>query len=291
MKRGIKIDIFKYVNISLLILVAALMLFPFLHIIAKSLSSERFVLANAVVIFPKGLNFQSYDYVLHKKLFLFSFRNSVFVTMVGVLISMFATVTSAFAFSRTTRLKTKGIFSLLLTFYLVAMYFDPGIIPKYLVVKSFGLLDTLWALILPVAIIPFNLFVMRNFFLSIPESIYESALMDGASNSRILISIYIPMSKAGIATVSMFFAVRYWNVFIEALLYINKMTLMPLQLYLRQMLLDATTGVADAESMIGLTTESVRAASIIAVTLPILFIYPFAQKYFVKGTMIGAIKG
>ena len=234
------------------------------------------------------LNLNSYQYVVHSKQFITSLGVSVFVTLAGTLISILLTVLAAYPLTK----KDMPLGSLISLLYIITMFFGGGMIPTYLFYKQIGLYDNIWVLILPTAISPFNMILMRNFFESISPTLEESAKMDGASNLRILFQIILPLSKAAIATIGLFYAVSYWNSFFNALLFTGKRSLMPLQLYLRNLIM-STTDLADSdwEARAKVSQESIRAATIIAAMVPILMVYPFLQKYFVKGVMIGAVKG
>lgn len=276
---------FIYITMSL---ISLSMLFPFVHILAKSFSNEKYVLAKEITIWPKGFHLGNYEYVLHNNQFLVSFGNSVFITLVGTFLSILITLLAAFPLSKPGFPARRVIMFL----YVITMFFNGGIVPTFLVVKGVGLYNSLWALILPTVLVPFNLILMRSFLSSIPEALDESAKIDGASHTRVLFSIYVPLSLPAIATVSLFYAVMYWNNFFNALMYISKQTLNPLQVYMMRILQDeSNVSMSDVESLMHSTPESIRAATIILAVVPILLVYPFLQKYFVKGTMLGAVKG
>ncbi|OGX60910.1 MAG: ABC transporter permease [Paenibacillus sp. RIFOXYA1_FULL_44_5] len=280
--------VFAAANYILLFLLSCFMLLPFIHILAKSFSSEVYVLSKEVTFWPKGFILGAYEYVLNNKQFLYSFSNSVIVTVGGTAISMFVTIITAYPLAKQDFPSRRYIMFL----YVVTMFFSGGIVPTYLVIKELGLINTLWSLMLPVAVVPFNLILLKNFFANIPSSLEESAKIDGASNLRILFSIYVPLSKAAIATVSMFYTVSYWNNFFNALMYISERRLIPLQVYLMEIIMDQKNiSLANVESLTSTAPESVRAATIIAAIVPILLVYPFVQKYFVQGIMLGAVKG
>lgn len=283
-----KNKLFHAINNTLLIALGLIMFLPFLHIIAKSLSQEVYVLSKEVYLLPKGFTVGAYQYIFQTSQFIVSLRNSLFVTITGTALSMFITMITAYPLA----IMKQKFSKVLMSMYIFTMYFTGGIIPTYLVVKGLGLTNSLWSLILPCALIPFNLIIIKNYFSSIPISLYESARIDGASNFRILFNIFIPLSKAGISTIAMFYAVGYWNNFFSAMMYITDRKLIPMQLYLRQMLVDSSNITeTDVEALSLVSPESVRAAIIMAATIPILAVYPFAQKYFVKGVTLGAVKG
>jgi putative aldouronate transport system permease protein len=281
-------SLFNAFNIALLTFVSLSMVLPFLHIAAKSLSSEAYVLSKDVILWPRGFNLMSYEYVLTNKQFFYSFTNSIFITVVGTLVSMALTVLAAYPLSKKNLPYGRGLMLL----FVITMFFSGGLIPTYLVVKEVGLLNSLWALILPGALAPFNLILVRNFFLGIPETLEESARIDGASNWRILYSIYLPLSKPALATISMFYAVGYWNSFFQAMMYITERRWIPLQMFLLQLVSDEKTADTALNDIFReITPETIRAAAILCVVIPILLVYPFIQKYFVKGIMLGAVKG
>ncbi|MGG1550500.1 carbohydrate ABC transporter permease [Paenibacillus ferrarius] len=280
--------LFSYVNVLLLSLLSLSTILPFIHIIAKSLSGEAYILAKDIWLWPKGATIDSYHYVLSYKQFYISFYNSVLITVIGTVISMAVTILAAFPLSRKHFPLKRG----LMLFFVITMFFSGGLIPTYLVVKQLGLLNTLWSIMLPMALAPFNLILIRNFFFSLPEALEESAVIDGASNLRILTWIYLPLSLPSIATIAMFYAVGYWNSFFQAMMYITNRALMPLQVFLMQLVTNSKPGdMAVGGALNDLTPESTTAAAIVCVVFPILCVYPFIQKYFVKGVMLGAVKG
>lgn len=279
--------IFDIINYVLLLIFCLAMLFPFIHILSKSLSHEAYVMANQVTIWPKGFNVGAYQYIFSMNNTLRTFWNSIFITVVGTVISMFLSTMAAYALSR----KQLPFAGNILLLFLLVMYFRAGMIPTYLVVKSLGLLNTLWALILPVGVSSYNLILLTNFFRSVPHSMEESARIDGASYTTILFKIYVPLAKPAIATISMFYAVFYWNDFFRGLLYITDRKLYPLQLYLREIIIDGPNMFENIDALEKVTPESVKSAIIMFAIVPILMVYPFVQKYFVKGIMIGAVKG
>lgn len=279
---------FQVFNNIFLIVLSFTMLFPFMHILARSLSSEVYVLSKEVILWPKGLQFGAYNYIFESQQFSRSLFNSLFITVVGSALSILMTVISAYPLSRK-YFPAKGPIMLL---YVITMFFSGGVIPMYLTMKNLNLLNKIWVLILPGAISPFNLILMKNFFMSIPDSIEESAKIDGCRQIRILFQIFVPLSMPAIATVLLFYSVGFWNDFFHALMYITSRKLIPLQVYLREIVIDeGSASLVDIESLMHTAPESVRAATIIAATLPILLVYPFLQKYFVKGVMVGAVKG
>jgi putative aldouronate transport system permease protein len=279
---------FQYFNVAFLSLLSLSMILPFIHIAAKSLSSEAFVLAKEVYFWPKGFTLSSFQYVLENRQFFYSFTNSVFLAVVGTALSMAITILAAYPLSR----KNVPFTRFFMVVIVITMFFSGGIIPTYLVVRDTGLLNSIWSLIIPVLMSPFNLILIRNFFMSVPDALEESARIDGASNFRILRSIFVPLSVPALATIAMFYAVGYWNSFFNAMMYITERRWMPLQMLLLQLISEeGVNDLAMIDAFQEVTAETIRAASILCAVVPILCVYPFIQKYFVQGIMLGAVKG
>lgn len=284
--------LFSVFNYVFFIVLGVTALFPFLNIIAKSLSSEAAVISGLVTIFPIDFQTGTYRLVLANKLFLNSFKITVLITVLGTFLSLLMTVLAAYPLSKPAFKGRKTI----MIVYIFTMLFSGGIIPNYLLMQKLGLINTIGALILPGLISVFYLLIIKSHFENMPEGLEESAKLDGASNFRVLFSIMLPLSKPVLATIALFYAVIMWNSYFSAMLYISTPELKPLQLYLKE-LIAATddvlrqSGTVDLGSDLNKTPEAVRAASIITATLPILCVYPFLQKYFVKGVMIGSVKG
>ncbi|MEK3720734.1 carbohydrate ABC transporter permease [Paenibacillus sp. FSL H8-0034] len=284
-----KRELFPYVNGLVLTVFGLLCLLPFLHVISKSVSEETAVTAGKVGLFPVGIQWDTFYFVIVKSGFLSAFRNSLFITIVGTILALLVTVMAAYPLSKPGFKGAKAILML----YVFTMLFSGGIIPGYVLMKSLGLLDSLWSLILPGIIVPFNMLVMKTFFEGIPESLEESAKIDGASYMRILFEIVLPISMPVIATIGLFYGVGYWNSFFNAMIYINSQDLKPLQLFLYEMIVNSDTNLKEMSSdeMMNITSEGVKAATIVVSALPIMVVYPFLQKYFVKGLTLGSVKG
>jgi putative aldouronate transport system permease protein len=277
---------FQIVAIFFITIYIILSIMPFINILAKSLSDEASVLAGQVVFWPINFNLRAYSVVFNNKEFINALGVSVFVTVVGTTLNIVATVLTAYPLSRS-YLKGRRVIRFL---YIFTMLFSGGLIPTYLVVRSVGLIDNLFSLILPNLVGVFQMILVANYFLTIPDDIEDSAKIDGASNVTILFRIMIPLSMAVIATITLFYAVGHWNEFFSALMYINKRNLRPLQLYLRELIQMASNTFMNLELMDEIPMESVQGATLVAATLPILLVYPFLQRYFVKGVMVGAVK-
>lgn len=266
--------------------------YPILYVVALSFSSREAVLNNEVYIIPVGFNFDNYKLVLKHEFLPRAFLNSVFYTVFGTLYSMILTILGAYALSR------KNYFGRDFIMFLIAftMMFGGGMIPSYMLIKNLGLLNTRLALIIPFAVSQYNLIVMRTYMQQIPSAIEESAKLDGANDFVILFRIFVPMSKPVIATITLFYAAGQWNDFFSGLIYLDDKNKFPLQLVIRDLLItqnDATLnqGLAAQQGMPSLTPGGFRAAIVVVTVLPLLVVYPFIQKYFVKGVMLGSIKG
>lgn len=281
------IDVLSYAVMGLFALIT---LIPFLNIIAKTFSEDWAVVSGKVGILPMGFQLDSLNYVITSSRFLSSFMVSVIITAAGTALSILLICVTAYPLSKKKLWGVKGVMIL----YVFTMMFSGGMIPNYLLIKNLGIYNTLWSVILPGMINVFNLMIVKNYFESIPESIEESAMMDGASYTRVLFTIVLPLAVPTIATITLFTAVSYWNNYMGPMLYINEPGLKPLQLYLREIILEQSDMVLSsqsAEDQLNISSEGVRSATIIASTLPILVVYPFIQKYFIKGIMIGSVKG
>ncbi|GIO39611.1 putative ABC transporter permease protein YtcP [Paenibacillus antibioticophila] len=278
------------VLIHLTLIIASLVcLLPFLHVVAKSLSSDAFVIANKVILLPRGFTFEAYSKIFADASILRSLYISVIVTVAFTILGMIITVCAAYPLSRK---QLKGRTALTMIF-MITLYFSGGIIPEYMLMNQLGMLDTLWALILPQAFSAFNFLIMKtSISSSIPVSLEESARIDGAGHFRILWSIVLPLSKPIIATLSLFYAVGRWNAYQDALFYIKQaVDLRPLQLKLYYLVIQASESFQLEATQVQLSNpEVLKASCVVFATLPILCIYPFIQKYFVQGVLLGAVK-
>lgn len=280
--------LFKAFNYTLFLFLALVCLLPFVHLIAKALSSNTAVVSGFVSFWPVGSQLDVVRYVLRNDMFWQAFSNSVFITVVGTVISVTVTVLAAYPLSKPDFRGRKCI----LLMYVFSMLFYGGTVPVYILIQSLGLINNLWSVIIPFTVSQFNLFVMKTFFEGIPESIEESARIDGAKPLRILISIVLPLSLPSVATIALFYAVNYWNGYYHAMLFITKPSVKPLQLYLYELISTASKiRELDPDQAMNLSSVGVQAASIVLGTLPILLTYPFAQRYFVHGLTIGSVKG
>ena len=285
--------LFDIVDILIVCLLLACVLIPLVHIVAASFSNPSlFVGHKGILLWPEGFSLASYQAVLKNAFLWTGYANTLFIVLVGtvlnVLLSMVAAycLPCAYALSRKD-LRGRGI---IMIFFMIPMYFSGGMIPLYLVVKGVGLYGSRWALILPTLVDTYNLIIMRTAFAGVPDSLEESAKLDGANAWTILWRIMAPLVKPTVAVITLYYAVSHWNSWFNAMLFLRDKTQYPLQLILRQILIQNDTAdmTAGADYLI---SETIQYATVVVATLPILCIYPFVQKYFVKGVMIGAIKG
>lgn len=265
------------------------MLFPFLNIVAGSLSSGQAISQGRVGLLPVDFTWDNYNVVLNDISVIRSFVVTVIVTVVGTLVNLIMTCLMAYGLSKQDLRGRQAI----LIFVLFTMIFSAPLIPSYLVVKYLGLLDTLWSLILPGAISAFNMIIMISFFRNIPDGLIDSARIDGCGEYRTLWSVVLPLSLPSLMTIGLFYAVAHWNNYMQALFYIRDTDLYPLQVKLRQLLVqaEAIDNPSYSSGMSIVSYEGIKMASILVATVPILLIYPLIQKHFVKGAMLGSIKG
>ena len=277
--------------IAFVILILSLTcILPFIHVAAKSISSNTAVMSKSVYLWPKGLTFEAYTSIFRDGQLVHSMFYTIGITLAFILVGMIVTICAAYPLS-IKGLKGRTFFSFFLMF---TMYFSAGLIPEYLLMGDLKLLNTPWVLILPLAFSPYNMLIMKSFLSStIPDSLYEAAKLDGADHFQILTRIVLPLSKPIIATLSLFYAVGRWNAYADAKYYITKKALQPLQYLLSNMVLSSgSDAISLSENAAVVSTpEVLQAATIMFATLPIIMVYPFVQKYFVKGAMIGAVKG
>ena len=290
LKKKRKIKLGTIVNYLLLALLAFVCLYPFLNVLAYSVSGYNAVLSNRVTIYPIDFTLEAYRQILGRTQIWMAMRTTVLITLVGTLLSLVLTVFAAYALSRQD-LPGRKVFTVIILF---TMYFGGGMIPTFLVVKGVGLYDMLGALFIPQSINVFNFIVMRTFFRNLPESLEEAARIDGASHMQSLVKIILPLSLPILATIGLFYAVGSWNSYFDALLYIQSPEKYTLQLRLRGLLFgeELNNSGANLEGIgTQVMTQSLKMATVAVSTIPILIVYPWLQKYFVKGVMIGSVKG
>ena len=281
---------FRFFNGVLMVLICAIMLYPFLHVLFASVSNPNALIRHrGLLLHPKGFNLGAYKLVLRNPNILTGYMNTITYVVLGTAINITMTVISAFVLSRKNFLLRRPLMFLAI----ITMYFNGGMIPLYLQVLKLKLINTIWAIVLPTAMSTYNLIIMRTAFENIPDSLEESAMLDGANELVTLVKIIVPLAMPTIAVILLFYSVGIWNSWFNALIYLQDRTLYPLQLILREILIanDTSSMTAGTAGDVVPLAESVKYATIVVATLPVLVIYPFLQKYFVKGVLIGAVKG
>ncbi len=272
-----------------LMFIVIITLYPIIYMVSVSLSQDIYVLKNQISFFPKGFNTKMYQMVFSDKRIFTAYANTIIYVLSGTVLSLVITVSGAFALSKK-RIIFSKFFSIMI---IITMFFGGGMIPTFLTVKNLGILDSIWAVILPGAVSTWNLILMRSFFDEFPSEIEESGRLDGLNDIGILWYLVLPVSQAVLATIGLFYAVAQWNSFFSPFIYLKTPSKFPLQLILRE-LLSAGSSNIDANSISGdsiVVEESLKYATVVVSIVPIIAVYPFLQKYFVKGVMIGAVKG
>jgi putative aldouronate transport system permease protein len=285
-----RISLLGLVNTLIMLFVIVVTLYPFIYMLAVSLSKDIYVMKGEISLWPKGFNLKMYELVFQDPKIWTSYKNTLIYVSLGTLISVIVTSMGGYALSR----KDMGFHKSMTVLIIFTMFFSGGMIPTFLVVRSLGLIDTVWGMVLPGAVSTWNLIIMRTFFSNMPKEVEESGRMDGLTDIGIFFRLVLPLSKAVIATVSLFYAVGLWNNFMLPLLYLRDQDLFPLQVLLRNLVLAGNVASGDVTRIGGdnlIVEDSLKFATIMVSTLPILLVYPFIQKYFVKGVMIGAVKG
>lgn len=278
----------KTLKVIAIVVIVVVMLYPFLYVIMFSFADQKSITSGQLV--PSTFSIEAYRSVLSGGIVTRALMVSIGITAVGTFLAVTVTAMMAYGLTRTAQVPFSKT---TLVLVLCTMFFGAGIIPNYLLIKQLGLLDSYWALIVPGLLGAFNMIVMRNFFMGLPQELLESARIDGASEFRIFLGIVLPLSKAVIAVIALFYAVGFWNVYFNALIYINDTAKWPIQLVLNQYVVQGNTlsDVSQATDRPPPPAQTVQMAIIVIATLPILVVYPFAQKFFTKGVLTGAIKG
>ncbi|MGN0295584.1 MAG: carbohydrate ABC transporter permease [Lachnospiraceae bacterium] len=280
--------IFQVVNTIIMIFVIFITLYPFLYLVAQSFSSDAAVSAGLVTFFPIDFNLDTYKYILRDNQFFKYYFNTIFYTVVGTTISVIGTALLAYPLSKP-KLRLNKVITPLVVF---TMYFAGGMIPNYIVVTQWlGLQDSMWSIILPGAISTFNLLVMKSFFAGLPEALEEAAAIDGMDTYGIFIKIILPLSKPIIATMALFYMVTMWNEWFTPMLYLDSKDKWPIALYVRQLVEGANNTEVGASADAGSVQATLKSATMVLTSIPIICVYPFVQKYFVQGMTIGAVKG
>lgn len=285
-KDSVGYRVFRVVNGIALVVISALTLYPFLNLVAKAFSSQGYIAAGQVNIVPRGFNLTTFQGVVADPMFWINYKNTVVYTVVATAIAMVLTTSFAYALSKP-QLKGRGV---LVGMALVTMLYAGGLIPNYLLVNALGFKNTIWAIVLPNAINVFNLLVMKSFFDNFPQELEEAASIDGLTTYGTFFRIVLPLSKAVIATMILFYAVQFWNSWFQAYLYFDQRDLYPVTVYLRN-LLAAATSTENLGSDAVQIASNVQSVAMLLTVLPIICLYPFIQKYFVSGVMLGSVKG
>lgn len=282
---------FTWINGTLLVLFSALMLYPFITVLAQSFSGAGAIKAGLVSVWPVDFNLDTYGAVAQNDIFWRNYRNTVVYTVVGTTIAMVLTTVFAFVLSKK-HLRGR---TLLIGIAVFTMFFNGGLIPNYVLISTLGMKNTMWALVLPGAISVFNLLVMKSFFENLPVELEEAAQIDGLGWFGIFGRIVLPLSKAVIATMVLFYSVAIWNDWFPAFLYLDKQELFPVTLFLRNLVAGASSSASEGAAAAGSTTAAIsaniQAVTMILTIIPILCVYPFVQRYFVSGMMLGSVKG
>ena len=280
--------VFDGLNSLFMLLVCFVMLYPFLYILSQSLGGSALM---SIGLIPDNISLRAYDKVLRTDFILSGFYNTLLRTVLGTALTLIATICTAYPLAKR-HFPNRTFWTAFIVF---TMFFSGGLIPSYLLVRSLKLTNTVWALVLPGLISSFNMIIMRNFFMNIPDSLEESAKIDGANDIVILFKIIVPVSLPIIATVLLWTSVGHWNAWFDCLIYVSDPNKHVLQLILRRTVIEGTTKFINLDTTFNdnyaVSTEAVKAATIMVTTLPIIMLYPFVQKYFVKGIMVGSLKG
>ncbi|CAM3023264.1 carbohydrate ABC transporter permease [Paenibacillus taichungensis] len=290
--------VFLWCNYIYLTIALVIVLYPLLYIISASISDPKFVSSGEMWLLPKGITFEGYARVFENTNIWIGYKNTIIYTVLGTLVNLMVTLPAAYALSRSD-FAGRGFF---MAMFMVTMFFSGGLVPSYLLVKDLGMVNSIWALILPGAASIWNIIVCRTFFQStIPKELQEAAHIDGCTNTRLFIRIVLPLSMPIIAVMALFYGVGHWNSYFSAMIYLNDSSKYPLQLFLRQILVLQEMaaqggGAIDTSSATAMNSKAeiaalVKYAVIIVSTLPVIAIYPFLQRYFVQGVMIGSVKG
>jgi putative aldouronate transport system permease protein len=281
--------VFQTVNAVVLTAVVVVTLYPLVNIVARSFSAEHEIRSGQVNLLPRGFNLTTYQRVMSDSMFWANYRNTIIYTVVATIISMVLTTCYAYVLAKK-HLRGRAALAGIALF---TMFFTGGLIPNYVLVSGLGLRNTIWAIVLPNAINVFNLLVMKAFFESLPDELEEAAAVDGLNTYQILLRIVLPLSKAVLATMVLFYAVSFWNSWFSAFLYLDRSELFPVTVYLRNLIAGATGGTdAGMASDTALQiAANIQAVTIVLTVLPIMLVYPFIQRFFVSGVMLGAVKG
>lgn len=289
---GFDSKLFNVFNYSFMILLCIIMLYPLLNTFSISLSSPEQIIQGKVGWFPRGFNLEGYKYIFQEPKLLIAFKNTIIYALIGTFLMLLLTSMMAYPLSVNDYVLKKFV----TIFLTITMFFGGGLIPTYLLIRKLHMIDTLWVMVIPGAISAFNVIIFRTFFQNLPKELRESAHIDGANDITILFKIYMPLSKALLATFALFGIVGAWNGWFDALIYLNDENKYPIQMILRKMISETDNSSMSAQTFqlvasMKLHSKNIKMATVMVTILPILFLYPFLQKYFVSGTMVGSIKG
>ena len=290
MKKSIGEKAFDVLMYGCIVISILLILYPLYFILIASISDQNLVANGRVFLIPKGIQYGGFKRVFENDLLLSGYRNTILYTALGTVVNMVLTIPAAYALSRKDFLPRR----VLMFLFVFTMYFSGGLVPTYLLMKDLRLLNTIWVMIIPFAVNVTNLIIARSFFeSSIPDELLEAAVMDGCSNTKFFLHIVLPLSKAILAVITLYYAVQHWNEYFNALIYLKDTALYPLQLVIRDILVmnQKASASASAASSAVQIAEQVKYAVILISTVPVMIFFPFVQKYFMKGVMIGAVKG
>jgi len=281
--------IFDAIVLTILTILVLCFLLPFFNIISMSISNQYAIIRGEVSFWPVGLNLASYEKLMHTSIVLLSYKNTIFISIVGCLLSLLMTSVAAYPLV----FSNFGIRKIYSVFIMFTMWFTGGMVPTFIVMSQYGLVDNIWVLILNSLISAYHVLVLKSFYASLPKDLIESAKIDGANDFVILFRIVMPLSKAALATIALWVLVLHWNDYLNALIYMRSTDHYTLQLVLRELVLSSMTNsmydVANIDS--SAISDQLKNAVVVVVMMPMIIIYPFFQRYFVKGVMIGAVKG
>lgn len=281
-----RITVGTMINYVFIFIISAITLYPFIYILSMSVTPATGLLSGPVTLLPRGFDLSAYELMLGDRRLLRGFLNSVLYTTAGTAISVMVTAVTAYPLAQPRFQKYAKIY---MKFVVFTMLFNAGLIPTFLVISDYGMVNTFWVMVLPLALNPFNLILTRTFMKELPDSMYEAAMLDGASQWKTFVQIIIPLSKPILACITFYYAVNIWNNYQTPLIYLRSDNMFPLQIFLRQIVLQSSLPEIPGGALVN--TQGIQAASLVISTIPILVAFPFLQKYFVKGLLVGSIKG
>ena len=282
-----RLSLFDMINGLVMLALGAVILYPIIYVVSVSFSDTIYIVQNKITFYPKGFNLDAYKMILEDSRIPRSYLNTILYTTVGTTVNLLMTAMGAYPLAKNNFFGRKFF----VTAIVITMFFSGGMIPSYIIVQKLGLINSMWALVIPNAIWTTQLLILKSFYESIPSSLYEAAIVDGASEYRILFQIIIPLAKPALASLALFYFMGHWNSYFLPLIYLNDLDKLPLQVILRDMLIDNTASNSNLMTASKMTPEALKNATIFISMVPVLMIYPFVQKYFAKGIMLGSVKG